>query len=84
MTSSSPAPRPRGYIQPPPRARLVEFNGTEFGEAEVNRAEQAVAKVLERYPTLLADEIGRLRTAWAQTPEKLADGAVIADLFQRA
>jgi hypothetical protein len=76
MALPSPTSRPRGYIQPPPRARLVEFNGTEFGEAEMTRAEQAVAKVLERYPTLLAGEVGRLRAAWAEAPEKLADGAV--------
>jgi hypothetical protein len=55
---ASPSPRPRGYIELPPRARLAEFAGGEFDAEMINRAESAVAKVLERYPTLLADEIG--------------------------
>jgi hypothetical protein len=68
-----PTPRPRGYIQPPPRSRLVDFGNTEFGPAEMSRAEQAVAKVVEQYPTLLADEVARLRAGWAIAPDKLTE-----------
>src|SRR5689334_1837380 len=64
-------PRPRGYIELPPRAKLAEFAGAEFDAETIGRAEQAVAKVLTRYPTLLADEIGRLVAAWQAAPEKL-------------
>jgi hypothetical protein len=70
------SPRPRGYIELPPRARLTEFSGTEFDADTVSRAESAVAKVLDRYPTLLADEIGRLVAAWDAAPEKLTSETV--------
>ena len=77
-----PTARPR-YIQPPSRARLADFDGTEFGETEMIRAEQAVAKVLEKYPTLLADEVARLRAAWSIAPEKLTE-EVVAPIFKTA
>jgi hypothetical protein len=35
----APFSRPRGYIQPPPRARLAEFAGTEFDAEDMSRAE---------------------------------------------
>jgi len=68
------------YIEPPPRARLSEFAGTSFGEEELSRADRAVAKVLEKYPTLLNDEVTKLMAAWAATPEAL-DSASVAPVF---
>jgi hypothetical protein len=73
-------PKPRGYIEPPPRARLVEFAGAEFDETVVTRAEQAVAQVLARYPTLLNDEVTKLVAAWAAAPEKL-NSETVAPVF---
>lgn len=63
--------RPRGFIEPPPRAKLTEFSGAAFSEEDKTRAERAVAKVLASYPTLLADEVARLVAAWAAAPEAL-------------
>lgn len=80
---ASPSPRPRGYIELPPRARLTEFSGGEFDAEMLNRAESAVAKVLERYPTLLADEVGKLVAAWQEAPPKLTSEA-IAPIFKVA
>lgn len=74
MASSS--SRPRGYVELPPRARLTEFAGTEFDAATVGRAERAIANVLERYPTLLVDEAGKLVAAWDAAPEKLTSETV--------
>lgn len=69
--------RPRNaYIEPPPRARLVDFAGAAFDAADVQRAEQAIAKVLTRYPNLLGDEIGKLVAAWEAAPERLTEEAV--------
>lgn len=68
------------YIEPPPRARLSEFAGTSFGEEEMSRADRAVAKVLEKYPTLLNDQVTKLMAAWGTTPEAL-DGAAVAPVF---
>lgn len=70
------SPRPRGYIELPPRARLTEFAGAEFDAETVNRAERAVADVLTRYPTLLGDEISKLVAAWEAAPEKLTSETV--------
>lgn len=70
-------PRPRGYIDPPPRARLTDFAGTSFGENEMARADAAVAKVLAKYPTLLNDEVTKLMAAWAAAPEALDSGSVL-------
>ncbi|HEX4191529.1 MAG TPA: hypothetical protein VHY80_00465 [Stellaceae bacterium] len=79
----APFSRPRGYIQPPPRARLAEFVGTEFDAEDMSRGELAVAQVVTRYPTLLADEIDNLRAAWFAAPEKLTGGTV-APIFNVA
>jgi hypothetical protein len=79
----SPSPRPRGYIELPPRARLTEFSGTEFDAETVNRAEGALAKVLERYPTLLSDEISKLVVSWQAAPQKLT-GETTAPIFNVA
>ncbi|HLI19652.1 MAG TPA: hypothetical protein VKV32_00940 [Stellaceae bacterium] len=76
-------PRPRGYIDPPPRSRLSEFAGTSFDAEDITRAERAVAKVLEKYPTLLGDEVARLVAAWAAAPEKL-DSESVAPVFAAA
>lgn len=73
---ATPAPRPRGYIDPPPRARLAEFAGAEFDESLVSRADRAVAAVLARYPTLLSDEVTKLVAAWASAPEALTSESV--------
>jgi len=75
--------RPRGYIELSQRARLAEFAGTEFDAETISRAEQAVAKVLARYPTLLADEIGKLVAAWQAAPEQLTSETV-APIFNVA
>lgn len=69
-------PRPRGYIEPPPRSRLNEFAGATFGEDDLTRAERAVAKVLAKYPNLLGDEVTKLVAAWASTPEMLSSETV--------
>jgi hypothetical protein len=68
--------RVRGLIEPPPRARLVDFAGTAFDKDDLQRAEQAIAKVLTRYPNLLADEITKLVTAWEAAPEQLTADVV--------
>jgi hypothetical protein len=68
--------RARGYIEPPPRARLVDFAGTAFDDEDLNRAEQAIAKVLTRYPNLLADEIAKLVAAWEAAPARLSPEVV--------
>ncbi len=74
------SPRPRGHIEPPPRAQLVEFAGAAFGEDEMTRAERAVAKVLTQYPTLLSDEVAKLRFAWSEAPEAL-NSETVAPIF---
>ncbi len=68
--------RTRGYIDPPTRARLVDFAGTEFDADDLSRAEEAIAKVVTRYPTLLADEIAKLVAAWDEAPEQLTPEVV--------
>jgi hypothetical protein len=68
--------RARGYIDPPLRARLVDFAGTAFDADDLSRAEEAIAKVLTRYPTLLADEIAKLVAAWDAAPEQLTPEVV--------
>ncbi len=80
---ASPSTRPRGLIELPQRARLTEFSGTEFDSSTFSRAESAVAKVLERYPTLLADEIGKLVAAWDAAPQQL-DSESVAPIFKIA
>jgi hypothetical protein len=80
---ASPSSRPRGLIELPPRARLTEFAGAEFDSSTLSRAEAAVAKVLERYPTLLSDEIGKLVAAWEAAPQQL-DGEGVAPIFNVA
>jgi hypothetical protein len=72
--------RTSGQIDPPARARLVEFAGAEFDESLVSRADQAVAAVLARYPTLLSDEVTKLVAAWATAPEAL-DSETVAPVF---
>jgi hypothetical protein len=69
-------PRPRGYIEPPPRARLNEFAGASFSADDLTRAESAVAKVLTKYPNLLGDEVTKLVAAWASTPDALSSETV--------
>lgn len=73
-------PRPRGFIEPPPRARLTEFTGAAFSEEDMSRADRAVAKVLANYPTLLADEVAKLVAAWAQAPEAM-NASTVAPVF---
>jgi len=68
--------RTRGYIDPPLRARLVDFAGTAFDADDLSRAEEAIAKVVTRYPTLLADEIAKLVAAWDAAPEQLTSEVV--------
>ena len=68
---ASAAPRPRGYIDPPARSRLSEFSGTSFNEDLLTRADDAVAAVLAKYPTLLSDEVTKLVAAWAAAPQAL-------------
>jgi len=74
MASSS--SQGRGYVELPARARLAEFAGTEFDSNTFSRAESAVAKILERYPTLLADEVSKLVAAWEAAPQQLTSDAV--------
>jgi hypothetical protein len=71
------------HIEPPPRARLVEFAGAAFDEEAIGRADSAVAKVLARYPTLLADEVAKLVAAWAAAPDAL-NSETVAPIFARA
>ncbi|HEY1502867.1 MAG TPA: hypothetical protein VGF92_01140 [Stellaceae bacterium] len=68
--------RTRRSTQLPRRARLAEFAGTEFDAEAIGRAERVVAKVLERYPTLLADEIAKLVASWNEAPEQLTSETV--------
>jgi hypothetical protein len=68
--------RDRGLIEPPARARLVDFAGAAFDEEDLSRAEEAIAKVLTRYPNLLADEIAKLVVAWEAAPERLTPEVV--------
>lgn len=63
--------RPRGFIEPPLRARLSEFAGAAFSDEDIARVERAVANVLARHPTLLADEVAKLVAAWAKAPAAL-------------
>jgi hypothetical protein len=72
--------RTSGQIDPPARARLVEFAGAEFDESLVSRADLAVAAVLARYPTLLNDEVAKLVAAWAAAPEAL-NSETVAPVF---
>lgn len=69
-------PRPRGYIEPPPRSRLSEFAGASFSADDLTRAERAVAQVLTKYPNLLGDEVTKLVAAWAEAPEGLTSDTV--------
>jgi hypothetical protein len=77
---ATPTPRPRGYIDPPPRARLTEFSGATFSTDDLTRAERAVAQVLTKYPTLLTDEVTKLVAAWAAAPEAL-NSETVAPVF---
>ena len=70
------ATRPRGQIDPPPRSRLSEFAGASFNEDLLSRADQAVAAVLAKYPTLLNDEVTKLVAAWAAAPDALSSETV--------
>ncbi|HWE71991.1 MAG TPA: hypothetical protein VG328_02445 [Stellaceae bacterium] len=62
---------------------MAEFAGTKFDVEDMTRAEQAVVNVLSRYPTLLADEINKLRGAWFAAPETLTSETV-ASIFNVA
>jgi hypothetical protein len=80
---ASPGRSSRGLIELPMRARLAEFAGAEFDADMIGRAERAIAEVLARYPTLLADEIAKLVAAWNATPEELTR-ETIAPVFEVA
>ena len=73
----------RGIVKLPTRARLADFAGAEFDADMISRAERAIAEVLARYPTLLADEIGRLVAAWNAAPEEL-NRETVAPVFDVA
>jgi pimeloyl-ACP methyl ester carboxylesterase len=68
--------RSRGIIEPPPRARLVDFAGAKFDADDLSRAEAAIAKVVTRYPNQLPDEITKLVAAWDAAPEHLTPKVV--------
>lgn len=77
------APRNPVIIEPPQRARLADFAGAKFDDADMSKASRAVAQVLTRYPTLMADEVAKVRAAWKAAPRELTAESV-AETFKVA